>query len=82
MAQECQRLIMCIAILLSEEAGMCLAPDMVAEAVRDEPRDSWETRMQGELSWQLESIPRLQPSDLSNPEVYHRRLETYIMNLK
>ena len=71
-----------IAILLSEEAGMCLAPDLVAEAGRVEERDSWEARLQGILAWELESIPRLQPSDLSNPEIYHRRLETYIMNLK
>jgi len=54
---------------------MSLAPDLVTEADKLE-------ELEGFLAWELETIPRLQASDLSNPEVYRLRLESYIMNLK
>ena len=66
---------MVLAILLSKEANMSLAPDLVTEADKLE-------ELEGFLAWELETIPRLQASDLSNPEVYRLRLESYIMNLK
>ena len=43
---------------------------------------SWDARPETLLAWEQESTPRLEPSDLSNPQIYYRRLETYIMNIK
>ena len=82
MAQECQRPILGIAILLWEEAIMCSAAVLATDGNRVEGWGSWEARPEGFLAWEVDSTPRLEASDLSHPEGYHRRLETYIMNLK
>lgn len=34
------------------------------------------------LAWEVETTPRLQPSDLSDPSVYYRRLEDWLMKQK
>jgi len=34
------------------------------------------------LAWEAETTPRLEASDLSDPEVYYRRLEAWLMNQK
>ena len=70
------------AILLWEEASMCSAPVLASAANRVEGWDASQARPEALPAWEVDCSPRLKASDLSNPEVYHRRLETYIMNLK
>jgi hypothetical protein len=82
MAQDCQRPILDNAILIREEASMCSAPVLAVGASRVEGLDSYEFRPEACYPWEAETLPRLQASDLSNPEVYYRRLENYIMSLK
>ena len=61
---------------------MCSAPVLASAASRVEGGDSREPRPEALPAWAVDYSPRLEASDLTNPEVYHRRLETYIMNLK
>jgi hypothetical protein len=34
------------------------------------------------LAWEADSTPRLKPSDLSDPAVFYRRLEDWLMKQK
>ena len=61
---------------------MCSAVIMASAANKMEGWDHWQALPDTSPTWEGQYSPRLQASDLTNPEVYHRRLETYIMNLK
>ena len=50
-----------------------------------QPEEAWadlETRSKVFLAWEADSTPRLQPSDLSDPEGYYRRLEAWLKKQK
>ena len=59
-------------------SGPVLAPD--AKTIQ-----SWEKELSPPrrlLAWEAETTPRLEASDLTDPEIYYRRLEAWLMNQK
>ena len=61
---------------------MCAAP---ALGTYDKPEEEWaklDPHSKALLAWEADSSPRLQSSDLSDPEGFYRRLEDWLMKQK
>ena len=61
---------------------MCAAP-MLAPAAKGMDRwDEGPAQAHEIMAWEAESTPRLRSTDLSDPTVFYRRLEAWLMTQK
>lgn len=61
---------------------MRTATAMAPAAKSLEERPAWPVQDQPRLAWEGDATPRLRQSDLRDPSLFYRRLETWIMSQK